>query len=91
MHDQHPCRCDVCYAARDAELARARLAEREACAELLIARGRQFPGGIERAVYLLAANTVRRGRLLTNAEQMENLRAAINDEPVPHPAPATAQ
>ncbi|MEI9995156.1 MAG: hypothetical protein WDM91_11215 [Rhizomicrobium sp.] len=71
----------------DALLDAARAEERKRLAKLLEERASQLPGGIERAGFFLSAITVRRGRLLTNAEQIANLRAAISDEPAPHPAP----
>lgn len=64
--------------------------ERERCAKLVEQYGKTLPPGIERGVTLLVVNQIRRGRLLTNKESMENLIAAIKDEPVPHPAPTTA-
>lgn len=33
----HPCRCDICYAARDDELRRVREGERKRCAQIIMA------------------------------------------------------
>ena len=65
-------------------------AERERMAQMLTEMFMKAKPGPGRGAHAFAITAVRRGRLLTNAEQMENLTAAINDDPAPHPAPETA-
>lgn len=65
--------------------------ERERMAQMLSQMMERAKDVRERAAYVFAANAIRRGRLLTPAEEMENLKAGINDQPAPHPAPTIAQ
>lgn len=53
--------------------------ERERLAQILEAEGMALSDVPVRVGYVLAANLVRRGRALTNAEKMNNLKRAIED------------
>ena len=64
--------------------------ERERMAKMLFEMFNEAEPGPERCTLAFAITAVRRGRRLTNAEQIENLMAALKDEPSPHPAPKTA-
>lgn len=76
FHEPHPCRCDDCYKARDAELTR----NREGMAQMLEGMIPDYAPGGARIGIAIAARAIRRGRPLTDAEKMENLKAALAEE-----------
>lgn len=65
--------------------------ERERMAVMLTQMMERSKDMRERAAYVFAIHAIMRGRLLTNDEEMANLRVAVNDKPAPHPAPTIAQ
>lgn len=79
------------HVAEEATYKMCRRDERERMAVLLTQMLERAKDVRERAAYVFAIHAIRRGRLLTNDEEMANLRAAVNDQPVPHPAPTIAQ
>lgn len=76
MHGQYPCSCDICCGARDDELRRAR----EGMAQMITDMIPSHPPGGVRLGLAIAARAIRRGRPLTEAEKLENLKAAIWDD-----------
>lgn len=56
-------------------------------------QAKKMPPDFKHAAYALVRAVIKKYKLsrqLTSKERMENLRAAIYDKPVPHPAPKTA-
>lgn len=65
--------------------------ERERMAQLLTGLFHKMKPGGERFAIAMAVNVIRRGRELTEEEKLENLFAALEDKPAPHPMPTVAQ